>query len=204
MVHKSRDQIYSRFGKVTIVVIAQCVNALFHSICDLKATQINVQHQLVQELMPCKLKLSHSATEVNKSICCLKGKCAVDLSTVSRRVKTFSLSCMNLNGQACFISHRGKSGSSTERVSGKLGISLPRLVPYLPNLGKNSWSDQCVSHQNIAKLVTRVNHKNCEHDSSGVCSFVAYLRDYSMMLQFRSLATRSRGLSLMHDYILWL
>ena len=46
--------------------------ALLHSICDLKATQMNMQFSLIEELMFYEFKLGHNVMEVTKNICCAK------------------------------------------------------------------------------------------------------------------------------------
>ena len=43
--------------------------AFLHSVCDLKATQMNVQHSLIQELRLFESELGHNAAEVTKNIC---------------------------------------------------------------------------------------------------------------------------------------
>ena len=60
---------------------------------DLKAKQMNVQPSLIQECMFYKL-------EAIKNICCVKGKVAVDHSSVTRWFKKFCSGCKNLNEQA--------------------------------------------------------------------------------------------------------
>ena len=82
-----------------VVGVLTCC-ALFHYMCNLKATQMNVQCGLIWELMLYKFKLGYRAAEVTKKIC---AKCegAVDHSAVTRQLKKFCLGYKNLNNQAC-------------------------------------------------------------------------------------------------------
>ena len=77
-------------GVGSIVVVSVLTCALFHSVCILKATQINVQHSLIQELMLYKFELDHNGAEVTKNIHCVKGKGAVDHSTLTRCLNKFA------------------------------------------------------------------------------------------------------------------
>ena len=49
--------------------------------CDLKATQMNVQHSFIQDLMLYMFKLDHNAMEAAKNIFCKKGEGAIDSSS---------------------------------------------------------------------------------------------------------------------------
>ena len=71
--------------------------ALLH---DLKATQMNIQHSLIQEIMIYKFKLNHNATEATKNICCIKGEGSVDQATLTRGFKKFCSSYKKLNKKA--------------------------------------------------------------------------------------------------------
>ena len=51
-------------------VLKHC--ALLHSICDLKAPQLNVQSNLIQEFRLNKFKWGHNTAEVTKNICSMK------------------------------------------------------------------------------------------------------------------------------------
>ena len=62
------------------MVIGVLKYALLHFICDLKATQMNIQYSLILELMFYNFKLGHNVTEVTKNISCVKGESAVDQS----------------------------------------------------------------------------------------------------------------------------
>ena len=111
-----------------------------YSACDLKASQLNVQHTLIHELMPYKFKLCHNAAEATKNISCAKSECEVDHSTVTRWFKKFSSGCKNLNMQA--RSCRSKTvdskatlqaieACSTCRLWGRLDDKLPRTVWFI-------------------------------------------------------------------------
>ena len=54
------------------------------TLCDLKATQKNVQCSIIQELMLYKFELIHNVAEANKNICHAKHKETVNQSTSSR------------------------------------------------------------------------------------------------------------------------
>ena len=62
-------------------------------LCDLKATQINKQLNLIQKLMLYVFKLNHNAMEATKNICSVKGESTVDHSIVTRWFKKFCLDC---------------------------------------------------------------------------------------------------------------
>ena len=66
---------------VLVGALTHCV--LLHSMCDLKAAQINVQRCLIWELMPYEFELVHNTVEATKNICCAKGEGAVDHRTVT-------------------------------------------------------------------------------------------------------------------------
>ena len=128
--------------------------ALFHSVCHLKATQINAQCSLILELMLYDFKLGHNNVEATKNICFAKGEDTVNHSTITRLFKTFHLGCKNLDNQARSGSPKTKtveseamlqaieanSTSSSRRESGKLSISQFRVVHHLHDLGKSIWS----------------------------------------------------------------
>ena len=83
-------------GIMVVGVLTCC--ALLHSVCDLKAIQMNQQYRLNQELY--KFNMSHNATEMTKNICCVKGEVAVDYNTETRWFKKFCIGCKNLGNQA--------------------------------------------------------------------------------------------------------
>ena len=67
---------------IMVVGVLTCY-ALLHSMCNLKAAQMNVQCSLIQELMLYELKRGHNAIEANKNICCAKGENTVIHSIIS-------------------------------------------------------------------------------------------------------------------------
>ena len=73
-----------------MVVGALTCCTLFHSECDLKTAQMNVQRGLIRERILYKFKRGHNAAEATKKICCAKSKGAVDHSTVTRWLKYFT------------------------------------------------------------------------------------------------------------------
>ena len=75
-------------GSIVVVgMLTHCT--LFLSICDLKETQMNMQHSLIWELRLYEFKLSHNVTEAVENICCAKDEDAVDVSVVTRWFKKF-------------------------------------------------------------------------------------------------------------------
>ena len=54
--------------------------------CDLKATQMNMECSLIQELMYYKFKQGYNPTEASKNIC-VKGEGTVNHITVTRGLK---------------------------------------------------------------------------------------------------------------------
>ena len=73
-------------GCIMVVDVLTCC-ALLHSMWDLKATQMNVQHSL----MIYEFKLDHNAAEAAKNIRWVKGEGAVNDSTVIICFKKFYL-----------------------------------------------------------------------------------------------------------------
>ena len=57
------------------------------------ATQMNVQHSLIQKLMHYKFKLDHYITEASKNIYCIKSKGSVDCSPITRWSEKSCLGC---------------------------------------------------------------------------------------------------------------
>ena len=58
-----------------------------HSMCDLKVTQMNVQHILIWKLMLYEFERGYNVAEATKNVCCAKGEGAIDHSTVTRWLK---------------------------------------------------------------------------------------------------------------------
>ena len=67
-----------------VVVGALTCCVLPHSVSDLTATQMNIQHSLILELMFYKFELSHKTTEATKSICCTKDEGVLYYRTITR------------------------------------------------------------------------------------------------------------------------
>ena len=122
--------------------------ALLHSVCDLKAIQMNVQRSQNRELILYDFDLDDNATEATKNIGCTKGEGTIDDSRVTKWFKKFRSGCKNLDDQAmsgrtktvafeAVLSSQRKSVSGTERVSGELGISQSSVVRQLHHLGKS-------------------------------------------------------------------
>ena len=60
-------------GSIVLVGVLTCCT-LLHSMCGLKAAQMNVQCSLFQELILYGFKLGHKAAEAIKNICYAKGE----------------------------------------------------------------------------------------------------------------------------------
>ena len=70
-------------GSIVLVgALTRC--ALLHSMCDLKATQMDIQRSLIRKIMLFEFELDQNAAEATKNICCAKGEYAVDHSVVRR------------------------------------------------------------------------------------------------------------------------
>ena len=62
-------------GSIVVVSALTCV--LFHSMCDLKATQINVQCNLIMGIILYEFELGHNTTDITYNICSVKSDGAV-------------------------------------------------------------------------------------------------------------------------------
>ena len=80
---------------ISIIVVGVLLHcALLHSVWNLKSTQRNMQHSLIQELY--EFKLGYNAPEATKIICCVKGEDAVNSCTVTGWFKKFCSGYKNL------------------------------------------------------------------------------------------------------------
>ena len=68
----------------SIMVVGAQTHVLLHFMCDLKTTQMNMQHSLIYFMSS---KLGIIATKVTKNICYAKGDSTVEYSTVTRWFK---------------------------------------------------------------------------------------------------------------------
>ena len=66
---------------------------MVHSMCDLKVTQMNLQHGQIMEFMFYEFELN----QVTQNICCVKGKGTVDHSRETRRLQIFCLGGTNFD-----------------------------------------------------------------------------------------------------------
>ena len=90
----------------------------------------------------------HNGIEVTKNIFCVKGEGAVDRSTVTRWFKTFYTGCNSLsnharsgrpktrNSEDMLQTKEANQASSTQRVSGKFGISQSSGICHLCDLSR--------------------------------------------------------------------
>ena len=84
----------------TIMIVGALMHyESLHSMCDLKAAQINVQCSLNWEFMLYKFEQSHNAVEATKNVCCAKSESTVDHSKVIRWFKKFCSGCKNVDAQ---------------------------------------------------------------------------------------------------------
>ena len=88
-------KVVQAMGKVPAVVGCAMVIgvvicwALLHSVYDLKATQMNVQHNLICKLMHYDFELGHNALKATKNFCCMRSDGIINHSTFTRWVKKF-------------------------------------------------------------------------------------------------------------------
>ena len=82
------EEVLSGVGS-TVVVHALTCCALFHSMWDLKSTQINVRCRLIQELMFYEFKLANNTINTTQNFCYAKDGSRVDHSTVTKWFKKF-------------------------------------------------------------------------------------------------------------------
>ena len=126
---------------VSSIVVAGVLTccALLHSMCNLKAAQLNV---------PCRLGnlgfMSSNIMITTKNICCTKGVGTVDHSSVSRYLKKFCLCCKNFDDQA--RSGRFKTVDSEAEFQVIESILWSSELCHLHNLGKSIQSCQIIPH----------------------------------------------------------
>ena len=59
-------------GSIVVASVLIC-GALRHSVCDLKAAQMNVQWSLNRDIILFEFELDHNVLKATKNICCAKG-----------------------------------------------------------------------------------------------------------------------------------
>ena len=92
-------QVPAVFSSIVVVgALTHC--ALLHSVCDLKAAQMNMQSSLIQELLLYKFKLSYNTVKAIKNNCYTKGESTFDHNTRTRWFKKFCLGDKNFSDQA--------------------------------------------------------------------------------------------------------
>ena len=126
---------------VIIDGLTYCV--LLLSVGNWKATQMNVQHNLIQKFKLYEFELSHNVVESTKNICCIKIESTVNHITITRWFKKFCFSYKNLDNPARSVDSEAvlwatveNLANSTQRVSGKLSISWSNVVCHLHNFSK--------------------------------------------------------------------
>ena len=149
-------------GSIAVVgVVIHC--PLLHSICDLKAVQMNLQCSLIWELMLYEFEQGHDTMEVTKNICCMKSESPVVHRRVTRWFKKFCSGCNNLDShaksgrsktmdsEAMISATEANPASHSWRVASKLGITHSSVVYYVEDLGRSIHSWQIVPH--ITKIL---------------------------------------------------
>ena len=131
-------------SRVVVGVLTWCI--LLYSVCDLKATPMNMQQKLNREFILYKFKLSHNPTEATKNICSEKSEDTVDHSIVMWWLKKFCIECKNIKDQIrsgkpksvnSVVSLRAREANpvkSSQRLSGEFNISLSIGVHHLHDL----------------------------------------------------------------------
>ena len=76
------------------MVVGILICPLIHSMCDLKAEQMNVSCYLIY-----KFEVGQNATEENKNICCVKSDGTVNRNIVIRWSMRFSSGWKNLGNE---------------------------------------------------------------------------------------------------------
>ena len=114
------------------MVIGAQTHALFHSLYDLKVTQMNIWNSLIRELMLYEFKLKHSASEPSKNICCVKGEGAVDHSTVTNCFKKFCLDRKKLDNKARSSKPNTMDSGHAPSHKSKSSKSHTNLAPHSP------------------------------------------------------------------------
>ena len=114
----------------SIVVVGVLTRSTcFHSVCDLKATQMNLQSNLIRELILYEFELTHitvGSTKKHLPSEVRKRSCGKDLDDQARSGRTKSL-----NSKAMIKFIEATLVSTTKRVSGELSISQPCVVRLL-------------------------------------------------------------------------
>ena len=112
--------------------------------CNLKASQMNLQGSLIRELILYELELDHNTVEETKNICYAKYEGAVD-----HMIQEISLGLLEPNDQAMLGKLKTvhskivlqaieeNPASSPRRVLDDLGILQPSVACHLYNLGKS-------------------------------------------------------------------
>ena len=120
-----------------IVVVGVLKNILVHLVCNLKATQMNRQHNLIWALKLYEFKLGHNAMEIFKIFFHVRGEGAVDHTKVTRH----------------FMSCKIFKESSTESIRQAWNLTVQSGFVTFMALAKNIQSFWIVPH--ITKLLQK-------------------------------------------------
>ena len=119
---------------------------------------MNVQCSLILEHILYEFKLGHNIKEASKNIYCIKGKRAVDHSTITWWFKKFCFCDKKLdnqtrsgrpkivNSKTVLQTITANLMNSIQRVSGELSISHFSEVQLFHSLSKSVWSLEIVLH----------------------------------------------------------
>ena len=114
-------------GSIVITgVLTHC--ELLDSVCEFKATEMNVQRILIRESMEHEFEMGRTIAEANNNICYAKLEGSADHCTVSRRFRT---GCKNLDnkvssGKIKTIGIRTNQMCNSKLVLGELSITVQR------------------------------------------------------------------------------
>ena len=140
-------------GILVVGALTRC--ALFHTVCNLIAAQLNVQLSLTDELRLCKFELVHNVVETTRIFCSVDDEGAVDDNILIRNF-TWDAEISTLRqGQIGIESWLPRPCSKTNavinilRVSGERGSSKSRVVGLLYTSTKASGTSINKRLQNI-------------------------------------------------------
>ena len=133
----------------SIVFVGALTRALLQSMCDSKATQMNVQYSRIWELMIYKLEVGHKTADETKNIFMWKVKgqlCIVWLPNVSRNV-TLVANTLTCRFWGCALNHKSKYiEKPSESIRWAWFITFMILakasstfVPHVTKIWQNFW-----------------------------------------------------------------
>ena len=125
------------------------------------------KRSLTRELLLYEFELSHNTTKVTRNICCAKGWCTVDHTTVNRYFKKFRSDCKDLvhhsrpgrykilDSKVMLWAIEANMVIISRRVSGECGISQSREVGHFhDHFVKNNCSCLIVARVWLTQIFT--------------------------------------------------